>query len=227
MTRPLAIAILLLLALVMPVGAREVIIDVKGAEGFIVVEEQDGERILRMSEFEASTDEFILSGTSGRYVEAEERMEAFGAPAQPASLSRTGEDPFSVTAFERIILVVRDESLRAEGGVRYTSGEVEASGRSLWVDRREVVLVRVEELLAKVASAASRAAVLDFFAGAGDDDRIVLLEGEVRVVRNDSDMTAGWIVFNEARPDEFVSVADPNLGLQLRVVIDAEDEDAR
>src|SRR5690606_8353375 len=112
---------------------REILIDVKREGGFLRWEDD----VLHMSEFEATSDQYVLAGLTGRYDRNEEIFLATGTADRPALLSRSGESAFSVTASEKIDIDFSEESLRAEGEVRYTSGEVEASCRLLIVDRRD------------------------------------------------------------------------------------------
>ena len=103
-----------LLGLALPVqAARTVVIDTQALR----VEGVGDSQVIVMPEFTAHSEEYTLSGVSGRFESASETFLATGAPDRPARLERSGESPFTVTATRSITIVFQDESLRAEGEV--------------------------------------------------------------------------------------------------------------
>lgn len=220
---PLIVAVLLLDAAApsRAAAARKVIIDTAALR----VEQAGDAQILVMPEFVAESDEYRMSGVAGRFDSSAEVFIATGAQDRPATLTRTGEKPFTVSALRLISIAFRDESLRAEGGVRYAGEDVEAASELLIVDRLSQVQELVEELLRSLSDSEIRAIVTDFLSRIGEEDRLVLLRGGVSLQRRDSSLEAEWVLFHEGNADEFISVAAPGRPLRLSVTIE-DDEPA-
>ena len=209
-----------LLDLALPVqAARTVVIDTQALR----VEGVGDSQVIVMPEFTAHSEEYTLSGASGRFESASETFLATGAPDRPASLERSGESPFTVTATRSITIVFQDESLRAEGEVSYQSPDVQAQSDLLLVDRRDRLEALIEELLSALPPGETREIVVGFFGRVGESDRLIVMQHDVRVDREDSFLEADWVVFSEENPDDFISVAAPGKPLRLSVVIESED----
>lgn len=203
-----------------PAMARTVVIDTTA----LFVEGVDGAQIVTMPEFTAESEEYTVSGASGRFDSSAELFVAWGNAERPASLARSGESPFTVTATETITIAFQDESFEARGGVVYSGEDIRATGQLLIVNRRDRLSVLIDELLAAVPGAATRELVLGFLAKLADDARLVLLRGDVKVDREDSSLEAEWVVFSEDNEEEFISVSAPDRPLRLSIVVDGEEE---
>lgn len=201
-------------------AARTVIIDTSA----LFVEGVDDAQVVTMPEFTAESEEYTVSGTAGRFDSSAELFVARGGSDRPASLRRSGENPFTVTAIERITIAFQDESLEAVGGVTYSGDGIQATSELMVVDRRDRLSDLVQELLAAVAAGATRDLVLEFLEKLADDARLVLMRGDVQVDREDSSLQAEWVVFSEDNNEEFISVSAPDKPLRLSVVI--KDDDA-
>lgn len=197
-------------------AARRVTIDTSALR----VEQADGGEVLVMPAFVAESDEYTVSGAGGRFDSGAELFVATGSPERPATLARAGESAFSVSAIQTISISFGDEALRAEGGVRYQSDDVEALSDLLVVDRRSRLQPLIDELLQALTTREVRQIVLDFLSRAGEHDRLVVLRGNVKVERADSSLNAGWVLFHEGNAEEFISVADPDRPLRLSVVLE-------
>lgn len=220
--RPLPWTLIALIATSLPAfAARTVVIDTSA----LLVEGVGEAQVLTMPEFTAESDEYTVSGASGRFDSSTEHFVATGAEDRPATLVRSGETPFTVTATERISIAFQDEVLEARGGVRYTGDGIEATSQLMLVDRHDRLFELVQELLAAVEPGATRDLVLEFFARMSDDARLVLMRGDVSVDREDSSLQAEWVVFNEENNEEFISVSAPGKPLRLSVVIKSDDEE--
>lgn len=207
-------------------AARTVVIDTTA----LFVEGVGDAQVLNMPEFTAESDEYTVSGASGRFDSANELFVATGGPERPASLVRTGETPFTITALERISIAFQDETLEALGGVVYLGDGIEATSEYVIVNRRDHIDELVQELLAAVAAGPTRELILEFLEKLEGDARLVLMRGEVKVDREDSTLEAEWVLFSEENDEEFISVSAPDKPLRLSVVInddepsEAEDE---
>lgn len=214
-------ALLLCTLLAFPTSAaRTVVIDTTA----LFVEGIDDAQIVTMPEFTAESEEYTVSGASGRFDSSAEIFVAWGSADRPASLQRLGESPFSVTALERITIAFQDETFEALGGVIYSGEEIHATGTMMVVDRRDRLTQLIEELFASVSDAATRELVLGFFEKITDDARLVLMRGDVQVEREDSSLQAEWVVFSEDNEEEFISVSAPDKPLRVSFVI-ADDDD--
>jgi len=201
-------------------AARTVVIDTQALR----VEGVGDSQVVVMPEFTAQSEEYTLSGASGRFESASETFLATGAPDRPASLERSGESPFTVTATGSITVVFQDESLRAEGDVSYQSPDVRAQSDLLLVDRRDRLEALIQQLLSALPPGETRKIVVEFFARVSESHRLIVMQHDVRVDREDSFLEADWVVFSEENPDDFISVAAPGRPLRLSVVIESQDD---
>jgi len=201
-------------------AARTVVIDTQALR----VEGVGDSQVIVMPEFTAQSEEYTLSGASGRFESASETFLATGAPDRPASLERSGESPFTVTATGSITVVFQDESLRAEGDVSYQSPDVRAQSDLLLVDRRDRLEALIQQLLSALPPGETRKIVVEFFARVSESHRLIVMQHDVRVDREDSFLEADWVVFSEENPDDFISVAAPGRPLRLSVVIESQDD---
>gem|GEM_PF-3257164 len=220
----LCCAVLVLLAAVHPVAhveaARKVVIDTPALR----VERDGDNQVLVMPEFVAESEEYTVSGVAGRFDSSTELFVASGAEHRPATLSRAGDHPFTVSAVELIAIAFQDESLRAQGEVRYQSDGVKAQSQLMVVDRRSRLEELIGELLGALGDGETRQIVLDFLSRVGEEDRLVVLRGDVWLEREDSSLEAGWVLFHEENTEEFISVSTPGKPLRLSITIEDEDE---
>src|SRR5690606_9249356 len=201
---------------------REVLLDTQALR----VENVSGEPVMHFAAFRAETEEYVLTGVSGRFEQKQDILEAFGTEHEPATLSKTpaaspaGEEeaegggdesdgPMSVTATKVIRIDFREERLYAEGNVHYTSAESRAASDLLMIDTRDAVHAVVAELIAAMAPGEPRTLVEEFFARLGQDARLILLRGNVRLEREDSEMYAAWMLLDDSDQENFISVAGP------------------
>lgn len=201
-------------------AARTVVIDAPALR----VEQADGAQILILPEFVAESEEYTVSGAAGRFDSSTELFVATGTKDRPATLSRSGEDAFTVSAIQMISIAFEDETLRAEGEVLYHSEGMKAFGELLIVDRRSRVEQLLQELLESLPPGETREIVLGFLAGLGEEDRLILMRGDVTVERKDSTLEAAWVLFREGSTEEFISVSAPGKPLRLSIVIEDESE---
>lgn len=96
------------------------------------------------------------------------------------------------------------------------------------IDARDAVRSALNRAIDDMSEGEPRRMVLTFFEALEPDARLVLLQGNVRVEREDADLQAAWMLFDESNSDNFISVAQRNTPLQLRVILDDEgdEEDA-
>lgn len=221
--RPLILALFIALTgISFPASARTVVIDTQALR----VEGVGDAQVVIMPEFTAQSEEYTVTGAAGRFDNAQELFVATGSPDRPATLTRSGETPFTVSATQSIAVVFHDESLRAEGDVQYRSDDVQAQSGLLLVDRRHRLEELIQELLDTLSPGETREIVLEFFSRVDQDDRLILMRDDVRVDREDSFLQADWVVFNEENTDDFISVSAPGKPLRLSVVIEREEDAA-
>lgn len=212
--RKVLIIFSIILVVATPAFARDIVIETEAAR---IEGATEDDRVIILAAFTLTSDEYTLVAVSGRFQEAQEIMQAKGEPSRPAVLTFTGDSPFTVSATQRIDIALEEETLEAEGDVKYESDDTKATGHLLTVDGKERIWMMVEEDLARHPRREIRDIVLEFFERADDEDRLVLLKGSVHVERDDSQLDAAWVIFNESQEDEFVSVSDPDLPVNLRI----------
>lgn len=219
--------------------AREVLLDTQALR----VENVSGQSVMHFAAFRAETEAYVLTGVSGRFQQKDELLEAFGTEQEPATLSKmpaaggsAGEEgaasgegesdgPMSVTATKVIRIDFREERLYAEGNVRYTSAQTRAASDLLMIDNRDAVHAAVAELIAEMAPGEPRTLVEAFFAGLAPQARLILLRGNVRLQREDSEMYAAWMLLEDADEENFISVAGPGQPLQLKVQLEDDSSE--
>ena len=121
-----------------------------------------------------------------------------------------------------ISIVFEDETLRAEGEVLYHSEGMKAFGELLIVDRRSRVEQLLQELLESLPPGETREIVLGFLAGLGEEDRLILMRGDVTVEREDSTLEAARVLFREGIPKSSSRSRAPGKPLRLSIVIEDE-----
>ncbi len=182
------------------------------------------------STFTATSEEYTLSGVTGKFTRSTNAMESTGTSQQPATVAkaRTAEDEqeFFVSATESIHIYLDDERLLARGSVTYQSDDTHSTSDLLMIDERDEVLGLMRDSIDAMPEGEPRRMVLQFIEALEPEARLVLLRGNVRVERDDSDIQAAWMLFDESDADHFISVADSQRPLQLRVLLD-EDGDAQ
>lgn len=216
------------LALSWSAYGREVFLDTEALR----VENIDGEQTMLFTTFEAVSEEYTLSGLSGKFTRSSNAMESTGTPEQPATLARTptaddGQELY-ISASQSIRIHFDDERLLAEGDVTYRSEGTRSQSDLLMIDARDAVRSALNRAIDDMSEGEPRRMVLTFFEALEPDARLVLLQGNVRVEREDADLQAAWMLFDESNSDNFISVAQRNTPLQLRVILDDEgdEEDA-
>ena len=212
-------AFLLMMALSAPIASASEINVESAAVSFQTV---DGERIATFLHFVASSAEFTLRSPSGRYNEATEVMTAIAQGDERAVLTKSGESSFEVSAATEIGISFDDETLAALGDVTFLSDELDARSDELFVDRLSSLKARIDALKSSITLLDTLELIESFLANVGADDRLILLSGNVRVVREDTTMESAWMLVNEADQSEFISIADPDRKLTLTIVTQEE-----
>lgn len=215
---------LLFAALVLLVPALAAADEINVESAAVSFQTVDGERVATFLDFVARSRDFTLSSPRGRYNEATALMTASGRPDARASLAKAGESPFSVSAETEISINFDDETLAAHGEVVFLSDEIDARSDDLVVDRRERLESRIAELKASVAEVETLELIDSFLAKVGPGDRLILLSGNVRIVREDSTLESAWVLVNESDQSEFISIADPSRRMTLTIVTRDEEE---
>lgn len=189
--------------------------DLKLEATVIRVEKIDGEGVTTFTTFTATKDDITLQGVSGQYFRATDVLEAFGNPDTPVTAVKRGDGGFELSATEFLSIAVDDERLQARGNVVYVADETTATSQSLIVDLRDVIRALVEPLVAELAQREAQEIIWAFFDRASQDDRLVFMQTDVTIQQDDTTMSAGWLIFNESRTEEMVSVADPHRPVEL------------
>src|SRR5690606_3357383 len=154
---------------------------------------------------------------SGEYSEASELMAATGDSKRPAVLTKGGDDAFRVSAERQLTIAFGDETLSAKGNVTFRSDDLDARSDELIVDRFEALQARIDELTAAISQEQTLSLVRQFLTKITPEDRLILLTGNVRVVREDSTLESAWMLVNESDQSELISVADAGRQLTLTI----------
>lgn len=215
-----------------PVGAREVLLTTEAMR----VENVDGDPVIHFSSFRAESDEYVLTGASGRFVQKSNEMLSLGDDAQPATLAKhpfdeetdtpslEDEPELYISASRSIWVHFDDERLQAHGDVTYRTEDTMAWSDLLIVDVKEAIWDHLAATIEAMPRGEPRTLVMQFFDALSPDARLVLLQGNVRVEREDAEIEGAWMLFDEEDGDNFISVADVSQPLRLRMTL-SEDED--
>lgn len=190
----------------------------------VIFQTVDGERVATFLDFTAQSSEFTLSSPRGRYNEATSLMTATGQGGERATLAKTGDEPFEVSAATEITINFDDETLAALGDVTFRSEELDARSDELFVDRRSALEERIEAIKTRLSLRETLDLIESFLAKVDADDRLILLSGNVRVVREDSTLESSWMLVNESDQSEFISIADPSRRMTLTIVTQTEGD---
>lgn len=215
------VALVVILCLASGALAREINL----SASFGRVETIDGVRIATFVDFNAVSGEYTLKGASGVYNLDTEVFEGYGSDEQRVLAIKAGEEGFEVSASQLLAINLQAESLRAEGAVEYTSSDTYATADLLVANRRDEILTLIQPLIDQITSHESRTMVLEFLDRVSEDDRLVFMQGNVRVEQDESTLSAAWVVFNESRSADMISVAGEQ-PIELHFITkDSDDQD--
>lgn len=225
MVRKIYVACLcLVLALTIASGTsqgREVLLDTDALR----VETIDGQQVMVFSVFRAESDDYIISGVSGRFTQRTNEMVAIGSIDEPAVLQRESpNESMLISAVESIVIHLDDERLIATGDVLFESDETRSQSDLLRVDTKDRIWESLADFVESMPAGDARDLIMQFFDDLAADTRIVLLQGNVHVETEDATLSAAWVAFEESDSESFVSAAYPGTPIHVRVQLE-ETED--
>lgn len=139
-----------------------------------------------VGDFKVDYKEYTVSGTRGQFFQppqdkskATTRLRAVVTEA--ARLAQSGTDAFELTAGQQIEIDLEDENIKATGGIRINSKETVITAEQLQGGppplMRPLIEKSCENMEGRILTL-----VQEWLAGAGADDRLMLIEGNVKAV---------------------------------------------
>src|SRR5690606_2924833 len=110
---------------------------------------------------------------------------ATGSVQRPVLVVKSGDDAFEMTATEEMTIDFSGETMHARGDVVYRSDDTESRSQVLAIDVRDAVAAMVAPLLQEIPAGERRSVIEAFFARALPEDRLVFLQGDVAIMRED------------------------------------------